>query len=99
MANKLIWSPESLEDIESIAEYIARDSRFYAESTVNKIFEAAQPLLRHPELGRVVPEINNENMREVFVSQYRIIYQFRDKEIHILTVIHGKRNFQKDQMT
>ena len=95
---KLIWSPESLDDIESIAEYIARDSKFYADSTVNKIFEAAQPLTSHPKMGRVVPEIDDEKIREVFVFQYRIIYQIRDKEIHILTVIHGKRDFHKDQI-
>ncbi len=40
MDYKLIWSPQAIEDIEAIAEYIARDSITYAESTVEQIFLA-----------------------------------------------------------
>lgn len=42
---KIIWSPDALEDIESIGKYLARDSPFYAESTIQKIFETSQPLV------------------------------------------------------
>ncbi|MGH9890621.1 MAG: hypothetical protein ACREA0_01280 [bacterium] len=34
------WSPEALEDIEALADYISRDSEFYARSVVSK--DAAQ---------------------------------------------------------
>ena len=37
MDYKVKWSPEATEDLESIAEYIARDSEFYARSVVSKI--------------------------------------------------------------
>jgi plasmid stabilization system protein ParE len=39
MAFKLKWSEEALEDIESIATYIEKDSPFYAKSVVSKFFE------------------------------------------------------------
>ena len=42
MDYKLIWSPPAIEDIKAIAEYIARDSAFYAESTVERIFQAPE---------------------------------------------------------
>lgn len=29
---KVAWSPEAIEDLESIAEYIGRDSEFYARA-------------------------------------------------------------------
>lgn len=88
---KLIWSPQAIEDIEAIAEYIARDSASYAESTVERIFQAPEKLMQFPKLGRVVPEKNDESVREIFVFQYRIIYEIVVSEIHVLTVVHGKR--------
>ncbi len=97
MDYKIIWSPDALNDIEAIGKYISRDSEFYAESTVLKIYEAPQSLVNLPKLGRVVPEIGDENIRELFVFQYRIIYEIKHNEIHILTVIHGKRLLDKNQ--
>lgn len=97
MDYKIIWSPDALEDIEAIGKYIARDSPFYAESTIQKIFEAPQPLAQHPQLGRVVPEIGTESIRELFVFQYRVIYEIKVNEIHILTVIHGNRSLDKEK--
>jgi len=91
MDYKLIWSPQAIEDIKAIAEYIARDSTFYAESTVERIFQAPKKLLQFPKLGRVVPEKSDASIREIFVFQYRIIYEILASEIHVLTVVHGKR--------
>jgi toxin ParE1/3/4 len=91
MDYKLIWSPQAIEDIQAIAEYIARDSTIYAETTVEQIFQAPERLVQFPKLGRVVPEKNDESIREIFVFQYRIIYEILVSEIHVLTVVHGKR--------
>ena len=91
MDYKLIWSPQAIEDIKAIAEYIARDSSIYAESTVERIFQAPERLIQFPKLGRIVPEKNDEAIREIFVFQYRIIYEILASEIHVLTVVHGKR--------
>ncbi len=98
MDYKIIWSPDALDDIEAIGEFIARDSQFYAESTVQKIVETAEPLVQNPKLGRIVPEIANESIRELYVFQYRLIYEIKGDEIHILTVIHGKRLLKKDYL-
>ncbi|MDR4496725.1 MAG: type II toxin-antitoxin system RelE/ParE family toxin [Candidatus Scalindua sp.] len=98
MDYKIIWSPDALDDIEAIAKYISRDSEFYAESTVLKIYEVPQSLVNFPKRGRVVPEIGNENIREIFSFQYRIIYEIKCNEIHILTVIYGKQLLDKNQI-
>ncbi len=45
---KVGWSPEAVEDIESIAEYISRDSGFYASSVVAKIVDLAGSLRAYP---------------------------------------------------
>ncbi|HUV65977.1 MAG TPA: type II toxin-antitoxin system RelE/ParE family toxin [Sedimentisphaerales bacterium] len=91
MDYKLIWSPQAIEDVEAIAQYIARDSTIYAESTIEQIFQAPEKLIQFPKLGRIVPEKNDESIREVFIFQYRIIYEIVASEVHILTVVHGKR--------
>ena len=91
MAIKLEWSQEALEDIESIATYIEKDSPTYAKSVVSKFFEKAEILKDFTELGRVVPELNNAYIREIFVYSYRLIYKINDDTILFIAVVHGKR--------
>ena len=91
MEYRVTWSPEALEDLESIAEYIKRDSLFYAQSVVSKILEASRDIKEFPLIGRVVPELGDENIRERFIYSYRLVYQMRQQNILIVAVIHGKR--------
>jgi plasmid stabilization system protein ParE len=91
MAQALIWSQEALDDIDSIAEYISRDSLYHAQQVVERIVNLGESLPTHPKLGRVVPELNDAAVRERFVYSYRLIYEIKDTAIHILAVIHGKR--------
>lgn len=91
MAYKVNWSPEAIEDLQSIVDYIAKDSRIYAQSVVAKIFDVSRSLASHPLIGRVVPEIGLAEIRERFVYSYRLIYQIEDNSILIVAVIHGKR--------
>ena len=78
---KVVWSPEALEDLEAIAEYIERDSEFYARAVVNKILDIAKNIKNFPKIGRVAPEIIDENIRERFVYSYRVVYQIRGQQI------------------
>lgn len=91
MAQTLIWSQEALDDIDSIAEYISRDSLYHAQQVVERIVDMGESLPTQPRLGRVVPELSNTEVRERFVYSYRLIYELTDGAIHILAVIHGKR--------
>jgi plasmid stabilization system protein ParE len=56
MAQALIWSREALDDIDRSAEYISRDSRYHAEQVVERLFDLADELPVHPQLGRIVPD-------------------------------------------
>lgn len=85
------WSPEAVEDIESIAEYIARDSDYYARSVVTEILSASHRVREFPLIGRIVPEIGNETIRERLVYSYRLVYRIESDRILIVAVIHGKR--------
>jgi plasmid stabilization system protein ParE len=91
MAQALIWSRESLDDIDRIAEYIQRDSPYHAQLVVEQILALGLSLPAYPELGRTVPELGDCNVRERFVYSYRLIYEITPDAVHILGVIHGRR--------
>ncbi len=99
MAIELEWSNEALEDIESIAAYIEKDSPFYAKSIVTKFFEKAEIIKEFIELGRIVPELNDSSIREVFVYSYRLIYRIDSNKILFVAVIHGKRLLENHEKT
>lgn len=91
MAQAVTWTQESLDDIDSIAEFIRRDSLYHAQQVVESIFERSDTLLNQPKAGRKVPELNDPNVRECFIYSYRLIYEIKESSIDILGVIHGKR--------
>jgi plasmid stabilization system protein ParE len=91
MAQRLNWSREAIEDLNSISEYIAKDSVYYARSVVRKIFAVAKQIPDSSEIGRIVPEIGEESIRERFVYSYRLVYKIDDTQVLIVAVIHGKR--------
>lgn len=88
---KVVWSPEAIEDLESIVEYIGRDSEFYARAVATKIVEMARSIESFPRIGRVVPELDDETIRERFIYSYRIIYLVHESRVLIAAVIHGSR--------
>ena len=87
-------SPGAMEDVEAIAEYISRDSEFYARAVVTKIVDVSRSLGEFPRIGRVVPELDDENIRERFIYSYRLMYRIEKQRILIVAVIHGKRLFE-----
>ena len=91
MALEVAWSPEAVEDLESIGAYIERDSPFYARAVVGRIVEIGQGLAQFPNLGRVVPEFDDPALRERFVYSYRVIYKVEPHRVLIVAVIHGRR--------
>ena len=91
MARGLVWSPEAVEDIESIARFIERDSVWHARAVASKIVETAETIPDFPEMGRVVPEVGDLAIRERFAYHYRIIYRVEQERILVAAVIHGSR--------
>lgn len=85
------WSPSSLLDLESIAEFIARDSTHYANLFVQSIVAQVEKLSEFPRSGRVVPEYGREDLREIIFESYRIVYRLRGEVIEVAAVIHGAR--------
>jgi addiction module RelE/StbE family toxin len=91
MAANIIWSEQALDDIDAIAEYISRDSPFYAQRVAEEILDLATSIAEQPKIGRIVPELKHESVRERFIYSYRIIYEIRSSQVEIIAVIHGRR--------
>jgi toxin ParE1/3/4 len=91
MAHRIIWSARALADVEALASYISADSPAYARIVVKKIVTATRKLSRFPNLGREVPEFQEQTIRELFAYSYRIIYEVGTDQVVIAAVIHGRR--------
>ena len=92
---KIEWTQPALLDLESIRDYISRDSEYYAARFIEKIIEAVEGLEKLPKMGRSVPEAEEENIREVLLHNYRIIYRVETGRILVLTIIHGARDLSQ----
>ena len=91
---ELIWSPQALvSDLEGIRAYIALDSPLYADVTVRRVVAAVERLKVFPESGRIVPERNAPEIREVIVGRDRVVYRRKAGAVEIATVFRGSKQF------
>jgi toxin ParE1/3/4 len=86
------WSEPALDDLRDIVNFVARDSPAYAVKLGNRIAQAPRHLATFPRLGSIVPELATDQIRELWVRPYRIIYQVRGEDCFILAVVHGSRD-------
>jgi plasmid stabilization system protein ParE len=94
MARQIVWSYEASADIEALANYISRDSIFYAAAFIQETLDVSRSLNEFSERGRVVPEFGDLNIRELFVREYRLIYSIEEDRIVLLGLVHGKRDLK-----
>ena len=89
----LNWTESALLDLEEIVRYIARDDPVAAQRIGEGIIGSVEQLRTFPKSGRIVPETNEECLREVLYSPYRIVYEIRDQDpsISIVRVWHAAR--------
>ena len=91
------WSDSASRNLKEIHDYIAQDSVYYAKDVVSEIVGQSEVLGKFPQMGRIVPEINDSSIREIFVYSYRLIYRVAEEEIEILALVHAKMNFLKNR--
>ncbi|MBL6964739.1 MAG: type II toxin-antitoxin system RelE/ParE family toxin [Bacteroidetes bacterium] len=93
---RINWTIQAKDDLNNIAEYISKDSKRYAKLQVIKLRNRTQILKTQLHSGKIVPEINIENIRELIEGRYRIIYKVVDKnQVDILTIHHTARDLKK----
>ena len=94
----VIWSQPAKADLRSIHDFIAHDSRFYAKKVVQDIREKTDILEQLPKCGKKTPELNDDQVRELSLYSYRIIYEIKEQGIFVLAVVHKRRDLKVDDI-
>jgi len=89
----VIWAAPAKYDLRAVHDFIASDSKYYAAKVVRDIEAKTSILEEYPGIGRKVPEIDDENIREIFAYSYRILYEIKSDKVYIIGIIHGRRDF------
>jgi addiction module RelE/StbE family toxin len=93
MAFKIIWSQQALDDLREIVTFIAARNQPVAESFGLRLMRKVDLLAQFPLLGSIVPEEQDEHIRELVLSPYRIIYRVmaENQVIAVARIWHGAR--------
>jgi addiction module RelE/StbE family toxin len=92
---EVTWTRSALHDLKEIHEYISRDSKFYADRYINLLIKRVDQLINFPMSGRIVPEKEDETIRELIEGNYRIFYKVISKDrINILRIHHAAKNIK-----
>ena len=88
---RVVWSPPADRQVDEAVEYIAPDDPTAALEWLERLLERVKALARFPDSGRVVPEIRREDIREIIVSPYRVMYRRKDDMVKIAAIRHEAR--------
>ena len=98
-ARTVRWSARAGRDLDQIAAFIARDSPRAARRWIGQLRKAAERAARMPLAGRIVPEIERDDVREVFLRSYRIVYGIRNDHIFLFTVFRGGKQLSAEAVS
>ena len=93
---KVFWTDTAVKHLSGIYAYIAQNSPQYARRMVDRLTRRSEQISQFPASGRIVPEFEAEQIREVIEGSYRIIYYIKPDQIDILAVIHGSQQITDD---
>jgi toxin ParE1/3/4 len=96
---RLIWAESALNDLESIAEYIALDKPDAARRYVQRVFQAVERLAQFPKSGSIPPEVPHLPYRQVVVPPCRIFYRSEGKDILIIFVMRSEQRLREADLT
>lgn len=95
---KVLWAPRALLRVVEIGQYIAADRPEAARAWAIALFERAASLGKYPRRGRRVPEVGRDEIREALHGDYRLIYRVDPTRLVILTVRHGRRQWDPTEI-
>ena len=92
------WTDHAKTQLRDIHQYIARDSSVYAKRVTEALVNKTIGLDDLPRIGRIVPELNEETVRELSLYSYRILYEIKPTHVEVLAVIHKRRDLRPEDM-
>ncbi|MDJ0559447.1 MAG: type II toxin-antitoxin system RelE/ParE family toxin [Microcystis aeruginosa Ma_QC_Ca_00000000_S207] len=94
---KVFWTETAVNHLSSIYNYISQNSPQYAQRLVERLTRRSEQIANFPFSGRIVPEFETEQIREVIEGSYRIIYYIKPEQIDVIAVLHAARNIENPQ--
>lgn len=83
------WTDTAVAHLVAIYERIAQDAPVYAQRMIDRLTRRSEQIATFSESGRMVPEYEAPDIREVIESPYRMIYRIKVDQIDVLAVVHG----------
>jgi toxin ParE1/3/4 len=91
---EVIWTEPALQELDSIAEYIALDNVVAASALVEEVFDKAERLENFPQSGRIPPELPNSIYRDVALPPCRVFYREEGDHVFIVYVMREERQLR-----
>jgi plasmid stabilization system protein ParE len=87
----VVWTKRALVYLDEIGDHVARDSPEAAERVVTQLIDAGESLQSGPWRGRRVSVSARDDVRELVLGKYRVIYQVVPEILRIVSVVHNAR--------
>lgn len=88
---EVIWTSQAIRMVNAFVDYIAQDDYSAAEQWALELMSQTDKLADHPRIGRIIPEYNEETLRELIVGNYRLPYRIKEDGIYIEAVWHVRQ--------
>ena len=95
---KLVWSPLADEQVDEAVAYVAAGDPAAALTWLEELLERVAALRRFPDAGRVVPELGRDEVRELIVGAYRVIYRRSDDLVEVAAIRHQARHLDEGEI-
>jgi plasmid stabilization system protein ParE len=85
---EIIFTERFVKRVEECTDYIALDHIPTALEWAEGVFEHCEQLRTQPDSGRMVPEFDLPEIKELIHGNYRLVYELKPKQVYMLTVWH-----------
>lgn len=92
---KIIWTPDALQNLDGVYNFLAQVNERAAANTYNLILDKAYLLINHSRIGKVEPmleKLRDEHRSLLVLRRYKIIYRINDETIIIVSIFDCRSN-------
>ena len=86
----LRWTEQAVEHLGGIADFISSSSPLYAEGVILRIESRLQLPRTHPFIGKPALRFEDQSIRELVETPYRIFYRPLADCIEVIAIVHGR---------
>jgi toxin ParE1/3/4 len=91
---KVFWTENAVQDLVAIKDFISQDSLDRAKAWALELYSQGESLSQFSSRGRIVPEFGREDLRELLIDSYRLVYRIKAERVEIVTVFDGHRQLK-----